>query len=342
MVVDVSALGRSVVRIAVLVSMSAAVSSTIALAQSATVGGTVVDSDGRPLEGVEVVLRDPGAPEPVERRTTDADGAFELAAREVRPGREIALFRDGFADVVLAVTPRHLVVSTIELTMQRAVTVDPDSAPASGQDERTPSRYRPISDERKRAIDLYNDAVEQYDDASGDAAEQEKAEAVRLMREAASIDPSFPEPHRLLARIALKQQNFAEAARYAEDLLRIDPNDTEAIRILYLGMIVTRNHFRIGDAARRLGAADPSAIPSIEEHARTFYGNGVYQMSQALYQALVEISEDPATAYLNLGICSAALGDPEVAREAFERFLDLAPPDHPDLEMAREQLAALE
>lgn len=325
----------------VLAAVLIAVSSPAVSAQQEAVRGVVTDGSGNPLADVEVVLRSAADGDPIEQQVTDRDGSFRLSADQVRPGREVALHLDGFNDVVLEITPQHLVVATLELTMHRSVTVDPGSAPPQNPPPEAPSYSGPTTEQRKRAISVYNDAVKQYEKATKDKTESNKKAAIQKLREAAAIDPTFAEPHRLLARIALKQKNWAEAARYAEDLLRIDPNDSEGARILYLGMVVTRNHFRVGDAAKQLARLEPESVGSIEEHAQTFYGNGVYRMARALYEALVEISDDPAAAYLNLGICNDALGDVEGTRAAFERFLELVPDDNPDVAMVRERLAAL-
>lgn len=326
----------------ILAAVAIAASSPAVDAQQETVRGVVTDGAGNPLAGVEVVLRSTGDGEPIERQVTDRDGSFRLSADQVRPGRQVALHLDGFNDVVLEITPQHLVVATLELTMHRSVTVDPEAAPPQNAPPAAPSYSSdPTTEQRKRAISIYNDAVKQYEKGTKDKTESNKEAAIQKLREAAAIDPTFAEPHRLLARIALKQKNWAEAARYAEDLLRIDPNDTEGARILYLGMVVTRNHFRVGDAAKRLARLEPESVASIEEHAQTFYANGVYPMARALYEALVEISDDPAAAYLNLGICSDALGDVEGTRAAFESFLELVPNDNPDVAMVRERLSAL-
>ena len=61
-----------------------------------------------------------------------------------------------------------------------------------------------------------------------------------------------------------------------------------------------------------------------------------------MYEALTEISPDPVNAYLNLGVCCAALGDVEGTKAAFEAFLELAPEDHPDIESVESDLAALD
>jgi tetratricopeptide (TPR) repeat protein len=308
------------------------------------VRGVVTDPDGRPVAGVEVELRAPGSDEPIERLVTDRAGEFSLSASEVRPGREILLHLDGFNDLALPITPQHLVVSRIELTMTRRTMVAPEvvSPPLPEESTPAPERSAPMTEQRRRAILMYNDAVEQYDKATKNKTEEDQQAAERKLREAAALDPTFPEPHLLLARLALKRQSWGEASRYAEDVLNILPDDVEASRIVYLSMVITRNHLRVTEAAERLARVNPASIPSIEEHAQTFYTNGQYEMARALYGALIEVSNDKVTAYLDLGICCRALGDSEGARTAFTSFLELAPEDHPDIAMVREWLAALE
>ena len=102
-------------------------------------------------------------------------------------------------------------------------------------------------------------------------------------------------------------------------------------------------HFkRVGEAAKRLISIDPEKIADVESHAEEFFKNKIFVMARALYQALTEVAPDMPNAYLNLGISSAALGDVEATRAAFETFLRLAPEDHPDIETVRLDLAALD
>ena len=341
--VDRNPVAASAVRFVVAAAVLAA-STLVAGAQPEPVRGIVTDRHGQPLAGVEVELRTPDAADPVERATTDREGAFRLTADEIRPGRELHLRRTGFTELVLPLTAQHLVVSRIELTMTREVAIGAEPAqlddkPAGRAD---PGTVELMGDQRRRAIVTYNEGLTKYEkgDRTNDEALQE--EGVQLLRESAALDPTFAESHRLLARLAVKHRNWAEASRYAEDLLRIEPDDSEAIRTLYLSLIVSRHHIRIVDAAKRLITADPNSIDTVEEHARTFFANGNYVMARALYQALAEVSDDRANASLNLGICSAALGDVEATRSAYETFLELAPDNHPDLETVKKDLAALE
>ena len=64
-------------------------------------------------------------------------------------------------------------------------------------------------------------------------------------------------------------------------------------------------------------------------------------MARALYETLAEISSSRAEALLNLGACCIHLEDVEGTRSAFERFLEVAPEDHPHRETVAKDLEAL-
>jgi tetratricopeptide (TPR) repeat protein len=193
-------------------------------------------------------------------------------------------------------------------------------------------------EEKERAIHLYNEAVEQFEEDNP----QEKKAAELKIREAASMDPDFAEPLRFLGRLAMQRQNWAEASRYSEALIRIDPKDEEAIRDLYVSLVIMRHFKRVGEAAKLLIAFDQENISHVERHAQEFFKNDQIVMARALYEALSEIAPDPINAYLNLGICCTSLGDVEGTRAAFEAFIEIAPEDHPDLESVRRDLAGLD
>ena len=312
-----------------------------ALSQNAQIQGLVVDDKDNPLRGVHVVLQSPSLPDPIEEHTTDNMGGFSLDAGNVRPGREIHLRLDGYVDFVLPIGAQHLVVAKIQLTMTRSERLAEAAPPSRRAPKPTPvpSRELLMSDDRKRAIQLYNEGVEEFEEADDNEAKKKAAE--QKFRQAASIDPTFAEPHRLLLRIAIKQKNWAGASRYADDLIRIDPNDNEAIRTLYLALVLLRHFDRVGDAAVLLAKTDPETVSTIEEHAQTFFENDLYVMARALYQALTEIYPKSPDAYLNLGLCCASLGDVEGTRAAFEVFLEVAPKDHPNYDTVKADLASL-
>jgi cytochrome c-type biogenesis protein CcmH/NrfG len=311
-------------------------------AQTEPLRGTVFNKTDNPIKNVEVVLRTADAAEVIDEQITDEDGGFTIPMESLRPGYELHFRKDGYNDVTLPITPQQLVVASISVVMQPTF-VAPSSQRVNPTPTPPPSLV--IPEQRKKAIELYNKGVAAWEKAksASDANEPaEKKAALMMIRQSASLDPTFAEPLIMLSRLAMKNQNWAEASRYSEDLIRIDPNDIDAIRTLYFSMVIMRHHIRIGDAARRLAKADPNTIASIEEHALAFFQNEVYLMAKAMYEALTEISPDPVNAYLNLGLSCAALGDVDGTRAAFEAFLERAPADHPYIETIRQDLAALD
>jgi len=313
-----------------------------AFAQAEPLRGTVINKAEKPIKNVEVVLRAPGASESIDEQITDEDGKFTIPMESLRPGYELYFHKNGYTDVTLPISPQQLVVASINVIMQPTLTA-PAAGPAKVKPTPTPSLV--MSAQQKKAIELYNKGVEAWEEAKSASDENErieKREALMMIRQAASLDPTFAEPLIMLSSLAMKSQNWAEASRYSEDLIRIDPNNIDAVRTLYFSMVIMRHHIRVGEAARRLAKTDPSTIPSIEEHAQTFFKNEIYLMAGAMYEVLTEISTDPVNAYLNLGVCRAALGDAEGMRAAFETFLEIAPDDHSAIESVKNDLAALD
>ena len=314
----------------------------LASAQTEPLHGTVINKSDNGVSSVRIVVRSPSEPTAVVEVTTDEDGKFSIPIESLRPGYEIHLHKDGYDDVVVPINPAQLIVADLRVVMQ-ATRKDPPPARPSATPTPPPSLV--TSEARTKAVELYNKGIEAWEEAKSadDKGEiEEQRAALQMIRQSASLDPTFAEPLIVLSRHALKNQNWAEASRYSEDLIRIDPNDIDAVRTLYLCMVVMRHHHRIGDAARRLVALDPNTIDSIEDHALAFFNNEIYVMARAMYEALTEISADPANAYLNLGLCCAALGDVEGTRAAFEAFLERAPEDHPSIESVKSDLAALD
>lgn len=311
-------------------------------AQAEPLRGAVINKAEKPIKDVEVQLRAPDSSEAIEEQVTDEDGKFTISMESLRPGYELHFHKDGYSDVTLPITPQQLVMASISVIMQPTLTA-PAARPARVKPTPTPPLM--MSAQQKKAIELYNKGVEAWEEAKSAADENEqieKREALTMIRQAASLDPTFAEPLIMLSSLAMKNRNWAEASRYSEDLIRINPNNVDAVRTLYFSMVIMRHHLRIGDAARRMAKIDPSTIPSIEEHALAFFTNEAYVMAKAMYEALTQIVPDPVNAYLNLGVCCAALGDAEGTRAAWETFLELAPEDHPDIESVRNDLAALD
>ncbi len=314
-----------------------------AFAQAEPLLGTVINKAEKPIEEVQVILRAPGSTDIIEEHLTDEDGAFSIPMGSLRPGYEIVLHKDGYQDVTLPINPQQLVVTKIRIIMLRTRTqAGPTPIPVKESAKEAEAVWNPSAvDRRERAIRKYNEASAKFEEDVADK-EAAKKTAEQMYRESASIDPTFPDPLRILVRLAMKRQAWAEASRYSEALIRIDPTDYEAISNLYISLVITRHFERVGEAAKRLISIEIEKIAYVESHAEEFYRNNLFVMARALYQALTEVAPDMPNAYLNLGLCCAALGDAEATKAAYESFLKYAPEDHPDIDTVRQELASLD
>lgn len=301
-------------------------------AQGAALPGVVVNNADHGIKDVRIAVADAdGTPLGVEL-TTDADGGFELPGELLRPGNTLVLRKDGYDEVTLTIGPQHLVMARIRVVMQLTPAARPTPTP-------TPIWAEERSQQRTKAVELYNEAVELFEEADDNA--EAKAAALRMMREAASLDPMFPEPLQALSAHAMKIQNWAEVSRLSEALLRIDPDDADAIRNLYASLVITHHFKRVGEAAIRLISSDPEKIAYVEQHAHEFFENSNFKMARALFEAITRVAPDAPNGFLNLGVCCARLGDRECTIASFERFLELAPEDHPDRATVAGDLANL-
>ncbi|HOC44909.1 MAG TPA: hypothetical protein PKJ99_18010 [Thermoanaerobaculales bacterium] len=217
-----------------------------------------------------------------------------------------------------------------------AAAVTDDQGTATPPQESTAAEGEPSPAERRdAAIALFNEGVTalQSDDLTT---------ANMKFLAANQADPEFPEPYRALAATAAEAGNWPSAARWAEGLLRFEPANIEAMRTVYFSHLMTGNVGGARSSARRLITADAASLPDVLDHGTTFLSNNDFAMARALLELVTEADASQTDALFSLGVSSNGLGDREAARAAFTRFLELAPPDHPDAAAAREMVRFLE
>lgn len=160
------------------------------------VSGTVTSkSEGVPLAGVEVTLDDPEGVQAA-AATTDKRGRFSL---EVPAGEYVIAFAgEGYArfETRLPVAEGQGQVITIEL-------LDAEAG------------------RRSAAAQEFNAGLAALE--AGD-----RAAARERLLAAAELDPTLPDPHRVLAGVYLDEGAWADAARSAETFLAARPGDRQA------------------------------------------------------------------------------------------------------------------
>ncbi len=191
-----------------------------------------------------------------------------------------------------------------------------------------------MTGQRLQAIEMYNEALVYLEEGDTEAAE------ATFLR-ATVVDPKFPDPYRALAVIAEDAGDWKSAARAAKALLRFEPDDLEAKWTVYNAMLRVGTEQKLASAARRLASADRRSVDRIVSNARNLFDITDFVRARALAEVALEFSPENIDAYFVLGMSCNALGDTEAAEFTIERFLELAPADHPDIAAATEALKHL-
>jgi tetratricopeptide (TPR) repeat protein len=292
--------------------------------QTGLVQGRVIDEQEHPLAGVLVSVTSSALPRPIEGRTT-SDGRFVIKLPDITLAYQISFELAGYQGVTHEVDVERMQHASLEVRL-------PKAAPAGSRSKNADvEESNPANEQRHAAITLFNDGV-----AALKADDVETANA--KFHEAMEADPEFPEPYRALAATAAEAEDWSAAASYAEQLLRFEPDNLQAMTTVYYGRLMVGDVDATRSAAARLVGADPESLPHVLDHANTFYSNNDFPMARALLEVYTAADPTPPDPWFSLGVSANALGDGEAARAAFARFLELAPPDHPDRTTAQEIL----
>ena len=141
----------------------------------------------------------------------------------------------------------------------------------------------------------------------------------------------------------MQEGNAAEAVVMAERALAIEPDDKRMLRLRWEAYRQTGDAEKEKEAFEELAASDPTVL------VKEFFESGVKQFeggdtagAQASFERVLTIEPEHARAHYRLALCLVGSGDSARAKEHFEKFIELAPPDDPELGTARDMLSYLQ
>lgn len=260
--------------------------------QAGRVAGTVVDSEGTPIEGVTVTV----SAEDLSRdivRTTNKKGKFTIAHSQGGMVYQYKFVKEGFQTVVLPITAP--VGSTVqrEFTLPRMVAGPPeDAAPGGG-----------ASGGGSPAIRTYNEGVEaqRLGDLELAAEKYEKA---------AEMDPELAAAHTSLAALLLEHKDYVRSAAEAEAALAVDPADVRALQIRFDAYRNLGDEAKTSEAAaalRKLGNLDQAAARLFNEGVDA-YNAGDVATAQSKFQQVVQLAPEMVAPYVALAQISLSQG----------------------------------
>jgi len=278
-----------------------------------TVSGSVTDINGNPLRDVEVSALAEGSDGQL-TAYSKKNGKFSIELPDHDLTYEFTFTKEGFEMASTEFRPGPEKLGPLDVTLALA-----------GEN----------SEARERAIPVFNEGVAALE--MGD-----KAAALEKFREASEIDPDFAEPAGATAAIAMELQDFSTAADAAEHLVQLQPDDVDAIGSAYFAELMLGDMERLIPSARRLAEANPDVVSNeMVQHATVLFDNNELAGSRSLLELIIEKEPEVVAAHLQLGLTCNMLGDSACAKDALERYLELAP-DGPDAATARSLLEYLQ
>lgn len=267
------------------------------------IAGTVLDVDGRPVEGVTVTVTSPDRTDFELVKTTTGKGKFVLAFSDAAAAYVCRLEKDGYKTVVMPVNP------VAGQTLMREFVLPPLTA----EEQAAASQEAALSG-AGRAVAVYNEGVEAQ--RAGDL-----EQAARRFQEAAELNPELAAAHTALAAVAHIRGEYERAAAEAEKALVIDPSDTRAMQIRYDAYEKMGDEVRAAEAAEALkasGAASDSAARVFNDGVKA-YREGDLATAKARFEAAAGLDPSLVRARLVLAQIHLSEGNPaEAAIQATE------------------------
>jgi len=297
-------------------------------AQTGNLTGKVVDTDGKPMNGVTLSLERQGTSQKFETKT-DKSGQYVHAGLPTG-AYKVTVMKDGKALMALDARVTFGGDSKLDFDLKNAAAA---TAAGGSNDE----ARKKIAEENAK-----NEATRvSFDGARTALAAKNYDEAIRLFKEAADKDPT---QHVIFANLADAQ---SQAKKYDDSIASyrkaIELKPDEANYYNNLG-IVQANANKIDEATQSLQKAaelNPAgAGQSYYNLGAVLTNKGKTKEAGDAFRKAIELKPDMAPAYYQLGI--SYFGSPDTipqAIPALQKFLELQPTG-PDADAAKQLIEA--
>jgi len=177
--------------------------------------GTIVDENGKGIDGVQVTLIVLDT-EKSEIKETNKKGRFSFLVVDSTARFGLRMEKSGFMTLQEGIDIQAGGTTRLEWVMKEGSTLEaaPGTAPEAP----------PVGS--AAAIDLYNAAATLYN-------EGDRAGAVAQFQAALAEDPTLAAAHKAIAEVYLAENSTAEAVASAQKYYELEPDSADAISLLY-------------------------------------------------------------------------------------------------------------
>lgn len=286
--------------------------------------GILKDSNGEPVEGMELTLTTEMFPDLKRVATTNKLGGFKLEGIKKVDFR-LHVRKEGYRDVIHIFTQGEAPTEINDLKIQtleeayKELGIEPPKIKLTPED---------------MAIDLYNSAVEPYQTENW-------PEAERLAKEAVDMDPKQYAALKMLVYTNMRLDDWGEVMSFANKYLELKPEDPGIIQIALqaankIGR--TEEAEKLTGRLMKMGVITPDSLFNSGVDALNADDD---EKAKAIMEEVIKTDPKYARAYYELGMILIREGEFEAAINQLKLFLKHAPADNELREEATDLIVTL-
>jgi tetratricopeptide (TPR) repeat protein len=275
------------------------------------ISAEVVDSNGKPIEGVQVTITTSALTDFLDEHTTSKRGKFVVSFVDATKTYEFKFEKEGYRPLTQTVKPTPGDNKVEKFTLYAAGEAAPTDPPDAG----VPLTTRGLTEAQK----AFNDGVEASQKGDRDG-------ALAKFEEASQLDPELAVAHRARANLYLQVERHQDAVEAVEKALVLEPTDIQALEIAYDAYSVLGNQAKADEYLAQLSSAGGGNLAPRYFNAGVGALNlGDRQTAKRKFQQALEQDPNLVEAHSALAVVLIQLEEFEAALQTADRALALEP-----------------
>jgi tetratricopeptide (TPR) repeat protein len=271
--------------------------------------GSVTDSAGAPVDGVNITITTPKLGIFKQTFKTDAKGKYSTVIPDCTMPYHVSFEKEGF--VTAAEDKKIPINDQGVLDMKLSRTSEVKAAPGAVAAAPPPSG-------NEKAVLAFNAGVEAVNAGDKVAGEAKFLEAVK-------INPDLPAGWQALASIAYEKKDWAKAVEYGEKAVDLDPTLTNLYPMLAESSKNMGDKKGAAEWTARYAEANPDSPEILYNKGITAYNKGKMKEAEESLTKAVEAKPEFANAQFYLGMSAYNLNHKASAKEHLQKYLELEP-----------------
>ncbi|MFP4082286.1 MAG: tetratricopeptide repeat protein [Candidatus Aminicenantes bacterium] len=287
--------------------------SSLSMAQTRRVKLAVEDTEGRPVEGVEITITSPQKTDFEKVEITDENGETKFLVQMEIKEIHLLLEKEGYQPLKDSLSLRQIRSSQEALYYEQSFVL-------YGTDELTPRQKQQQYQATQEALAFFNKGMEYFK-------EEDFKAAAEQFRKATEEKADFLEAYQNLAAAYFRAEQYQKAIEEAKKALELKPDSAQTLKLISVA------YSKLGDEETARKYHDRlKELPQTEFSPEEIYNMGVVSANEGqdeeaaeYFKKASEMKPDFALAYYQLGLTYFRLERKEEAKAALEKYLELEP-----------------